>query len=203
MFGDVTETSGYCFLGEHLEFLTSGGRGWAEFYSPSGSRFIRSFDVQMNCISDDDIAYVSPPDNAEAKRTRVEPGDVLLTITGSRIGRVASVPKDFGPAYISQHVAILRLDQSKLLPEFLSFFLSLGAGGQRQIAKAQYGQTKPGLNFDQIRAFRVPVPSIESQQLFSERVANITKLKELSQRSLTELDALFVCLQHRAFQGEL
>src|SRR5690606_42101360 len=37
-------------LGEHLLFITSGSRGWAKFYSESGSRFIRSLDVRMNEI---------------------------------------------------------------------------------------------------------------------------------------------------------
>ena len=68
-------------LGEHLLFVTSGSRGWAEFYAPTGSRFIRSFDVQMNYIGDDDPVFVLPPDNAEARRTRVRANDVLLTIT--------------------------------------------------------------------------------------------------------------------------
>jgi hypothetical protein len=51
---------------------------------------------------------------------------------------------------ISQHVAILRLKPG-LLPIFLSMFLSLETGGQREIARVQYGQTKPGLNLQQIR----------------------------------------------------
>ena len=78
-------------LGDLLSFVTSGSRGWAEYYSPEGDRFIRSLDVRMNNISDEDAVFVEPPDVAEADRTRVQPGDVLLTITGSRIGR-ASAP---------------------------------------------------------------------------------------------------------------
>ena len=79
----------------------------------------------MNSISDEDAVFVEPPDNAEADRTRVIPGDVLLTITGSEIGRVATVPDRLNGAYISQHVAILRL-KAGLLPEFLSMFLFAG-----------------------------------------------------------------------------
>jgi type I restriction enzyme S subunit len=33
-------------LGGHLSFITSGGRNWARFYAPTGSRFIRSLDVE-------------------------------------------------------------------------------------------------------------------------------------------------------------
>jgi type I restriction enzyme S subunit len=190
-------------LGNHLLFVTSGSRGWAEFYAPTGKRFIRSLDVQMNHIGSDDLAFVIPPDNAEARRTRVMTEDVLLTITGSRIGRVAPVPEKLSGAYISQHVAILRVDQKRIEPTFLSFFLSFEAGGQRQIAKAQYGQTKPGLNFEQIRRFQVPVPPLSLQHDFARRVAAVEKLKGTYRTSLAKLDALFETLQYHALQGDM
>jgi type I restriction enzyme S subunit len=190
-------------LGEHLLFVTSGGRGWAEFYAPNGSRFIRSLDVRMNHIGNDDLAFVLPPDNAEARRTRVRAGDVLLTITGSRIGRVAPVPDDLSGAYVSQHVAILRADPKYIEPWFLSFFLSFEAGGQRQIAKAQYGQTKPGLNFEQIRRFQIPVPPFHLQCEFARRVVAVEGLRAAHRTSLAGMDGLLASLQHRAFKGAL
>ena len=190
-------------LGEYLRFLTSGGRGWAEFYATQGSRFIRSLDVQMNHIGNEDVVYVEPPDNAEARRTRVELGDVLLTITGSKIGRVAPVGEELAGAYVSQHVSILRLNMDALHPLFVSFFLSLDGGGQRQIAKAQYGQTKPGLNFDQIRGFEVPIPPINVQREFVRRYEVVEKLRKEQSESEGKLDSLFASLQHRAFRGEL
>lgn len=190
-------------LGDHLRFVTSGGRGWAQYYADRGSRFIRSLDVRMNHIADEDAVFVMPPDNAEARRTRVAAGDVLLTITGSRIGRVSAVPAQLDGAYISQHVAILRPDCTVLLPAFLAFFLSSNAGGQRQIARTQYGQTKPGLNFKQIRSFELPVPPLRLQEEFGRRLATIDRLRSKLDQSLARLDGLFGSLQHRAFRGEL
>lgn len=185
-------------LGDFLSFITSGSRGWADYYAAEGARFIRSLDVQMNSISDEDAVFVEPPDNAEADRTRVIPGDVLLTITGSKIGRVATVPDRLNGAYISQHVAILRL-KAGLLPEFLSMFLSLESGGQQQIARSQYGQTKPGLNLDQIREMRVPLPQVNDQQKFLEILRRTNRLRAANQEALRQAEHLFVTLLHRAF----
>ena len=183
--------------------MTSGGRGWAKFYSTKGSRFVRSLDVRVNYISSEDSVYVTPPDNAEAKRTRTSKGDVLLTITGSQIGRIAPVLQDLDGAFISQHVAILRPNMETINPFFLSLFLNLESGGQRQIAKLQYGQTKPGLNFEQIKSFQIPIPPISLQEEFVRRIESIEQLKTTHRESLAQLNALFASLQHRAFRGEL
>jgi len=203
MFGDPTTNPldlPFTELGDYLSFVTSGSRGWADYYVPKGARFIRSLDVRMNNISDDEAVFVKPPDGAEAERTRVEPGDVLLTITGSRIGRVAPVPERLGGAFISQHVAILRLKPG-ILPEFLSMFLSLAPGGQRQIARAQYGQTKPGLNLDQIREMRIPVPHINHQQRFLEVVKQVDRLRAVQREAMRQAEHLFASLLDRAFNN--
>ena len=75
--------------------------------------------------------------------------------------------------------------------------------GQRQIAMARYGQTKPALNFEQTRRFKVLVPSVALQQKFVRRLVAMEKLKAAHRASLAETDTLFASLQHHAFQGEL
>lgn len=189
-------------LGHSLCFVTSGSRGWAKYYSTSGARFVRSMDVLMNSIANEDVAFVNPPNNAEARRTVVHAGDVLLTITGS-VGRVVVAPQCLEGAYISQHVAILRLNRGRLLPTFVAHFLAADQGGQRRIAAAQYGQTKPGLNLEQIRGIEIPVPTIDLQCEFERRVWATDGLRAKHLHSLAHLDALFASLQHSAFRGEL
>jgi len=50
-----------------------------------------------------------------------------------------------------------------LLPVFLPMFMSLEAGGQQEIVRLQYGQTKPGLSLAQTREFKVLVPPLAAQ----------------------------------------
>lgn len=201
MFGDpATNPKGLPMapLGEFLSFVTSGSRGWAEHYAQEGDRFIRSLDVRMNSISDDNAVFVNAPQGAEAARTRVITDDVLLTITGSQIGRVASVTKTLSGAYISQHVAILRL-KPNIASKYLSMFLSLEMGGQREIARVQYGQTKPGLNLRQIREFVVPVPSMPLQQRFVERMEQAESIVYQQTTALQKAEAAFAALLARVF----
>jgi type I restriction enzyme S subunit len=186
-------------LGELLEFLTSGSRGWAEYYSESGDLFLRIQNVRRDQLLLDDIAFVKAPDTAEAKRTRVQAGDVLLSITAD-LGRTAVVPEGLGAAYINQHLSILRT--KALVPRFLSAYFASPAG-EHQVFGRNRQAVKAGLNFDDVRSFLIPVPPIELQHEFAERVTAVEKLKATQQASLAELDTLFASLQHRAFSGEL
>jgi type I restriction enzyme S subunit len=110
------------------------------------------------------------------------------------------VPEGIGPAFINQHLSILRT--KALVPRFLSAYLTSPVG-QRQVLGRNRQAVKAGLNFDDIRSFVVPVPPIELQRDFTRRIAAVEALKTPHQTSLTELDALFSSLQHRAFRGEL
>lgn len=187
-------------LGEMLEFLTSGSRGWASYYvDEPGSLFLRIQNVRGGELLLDDVAYVDPPDTAEARRTRVQAGDVLLSITAD-LGRTAVVPVGLGQAFINQHLSILRT--SKLDPHFLSAFLESPFGREKILGRNRQA-VKAGLNFDDVRSLGTPCPPMEMQAEFSRRVAHGRELRELHRAHLDELDSLFASLQHRAFRGEL
>ena len=196
MFKDTTAEAP---LGDQLDFLTSGSRGWARYYSESGAKFLRIQNVRNDRLSLDDLAYVDAPDSAEARRTRVQAGDVLLSITAD-LGRTAVVPEDIGRAYINQHLSILRAPE--IAPRYLSAYLS-SPSGQHGLAARNRAAVKAGLNFDDIRSLRVPLPSRAAQDDFARRAAAVDDLRARHERA-TNLDAqLFSSLQHRAFRGQL
>jgi type I restriction enzyme S subunit len=186
-------------LGEMLDFLTSGSRGWATHYTDSGDLFLRIQNVRHDELLLDDVAYVKVPKTAEARRTHVEPGDVLLSITAD-LGRTAVVPEGIRNAFINQHLSILRT--KAMVPRFLSAYFASPVG-QRQVSGRNKHAVKAGLNFDDIRSFIVPLPPLSLQREFARRVAAVDKLKTAHRASLAEMDALFASLQHRAFRGEL
>lgn len=201
VFHDMFRHDDWCrvTLGSRLEFLTSGSRGWARYYSDSGAKFLRIQNVRGGSLLLDDLAHVQVPATAEARRTSVEPGDVLLSITAD-LGRTAVVPSDFGPAHINQHLSILRAPS--LVPRYLSSYLESPAG-QRQIAGKDRSAVKSGLNFDDIRSIEIPEPPQHLQRDFSDRVGAIAGHRELAASAVALQSELFASLQSRAFRGEL
>ena len=186
-------------LGEMLEFLTSGSRGWAEYYAETGAIFLRIQNICRDLLDLNDVAYVSAPDSAEARRTEVRGGDVLLSITAD-LGRTAVVPFNIGKAHINQHLSILRT--TAVMPRYLSAFLASPAG-QREVMGRNKQGVKAGLNFDDIRSFRIPMPPRNLQQEFVARAEDVGRQLLVHYQSANELDSLFASLQHRAFRGEL
>ena len=202
MFGDPESVLGRwptAALGRLLEFMTSGSRGWAEHYAASGDLFLRIQNVRRDELLLDDVAFVRPPDTAEARRTRVLPGDVLLSITAD-LGRTAVMPVGLGPAFINQHLSILRTQA--LVPRFLSAYLTSPAGQSQVLSRNRQG-VKAGLNFDDIRSIVVPLPPMGAQDEFSRRIAAVERLKTGHRASLVGMDSLFTSLQVRAFAGAL
>lgn len=202
MFGDWSkrgDKSRLCKLGDRLDFMTSGSRGWASHYSENGDIFLRIQNVRRDHLDLGEIVYVNAPQTAEAIRTRVRPGDVLLSITAD-LGRTAVVPEGLGPAYINQHLSILR--SSKLEPRFVSAALC-SPGGQRAIQRRNREGVKVGLNFDDVRSIEIPDADRTQQRLFAQCAASVDTLMSRQIAAVAKADSLFASLQHRAFRGEL
>ena len=97
----------------------------------------------------------------------------------------------------------VKTDHSKVNEKFLVFILN-GKHGKREIAmhrKTSAGQHT--INQDGLGKINIPIPPLPLQTEFAQRIEAVEKLKATHRASLTELQALFASLQHRAFRGEL
>jgi type I restriction enzyme S subunit len=194
-------------LGDELEFLTSGSRGWAEFYAKSGDTFIRAQNLKYDRLDLTDIAYVKLPEgNTEGIRTRVQVGDVLVTITGANVTKTGIVDSDMGAAYVSQHVALCR-PRPSIRSRFLYWYLLSEAHGRRQLNEAAYGAGKPGLNLDNIKSVAISLPSPQEQAIVVERIEAALSVEQSFSESidaeLQRTNALRQSVLKQAFSGHL
>lgn len=168
---EVPEGWAWTRTGALTEFVTSGSRGWAQYYSDEGTLFLRmgnlsrdSFKLRM-----DSIQRVLPPDKTEGTRTRVAANDLLFSIT-AEIGNLGLIPEGFEEAYINQHIGLIRfmcMAQGRYIPYiFLSNF-----------CRDQYMITVSGLKnsfrLDNIQSILIPIPPV------SEQVRIVSKLDAL------------------------
>lgn len=193
-------------LGPLIELVTSGSRGWAKYYADSGFLFIRAQNINSDVLRLDDVAFVRLPNKAEGLRTRVQKNDILVTITGANVTKSALVDRDLDDAYVSQHVALVRLTDRRLAP-FLFHWIVSTAHGRKQLLESAYGQGKPGLNLDNIRDIAIALPPLSEQQEIVRRVKKLFVFGDQIEARLrqvqTRVDCLTQSLLAKAFRGEL
>ena len=147
----------------NVSTVTSGSRGWAQYYSDDGEYFIRIGNLTRGSIGFDDsnVQRVSVPLHAEGSRTMTRKGDLLFSITAF-LGSVAVVDEHHVGAFVSQHVALARLTGSSLDPNYVGYTM-LSELGQRQLKEQAYGGTKVQLSLDDIRSIALLLPPKEEQ----------------------------------------
>ncbi|QTQ83978.1 restriction endonuclease subunit S [Agrobacterium tumefaciens] len=174
-------------LGDVCDLVTSGSRGWGEYYADSGPGFVRAQNIRFGRMRLDDLAYVRPPSNSEGSRTQVYRNDLLIVITGAGVTNPALLKEDLGEAYVSQHVGLVRPSDTDL-SRWMLLCLMADAGGRGELLECAYGAGKPGLNLDNIRSLSIPLPPLAEQHRIVAKVDELMALCDQLETSLTSAD---------------
>jgi type I restriction enzyme, S subunit len=142
--------------------ITSGSRGWGDFYSDTGILFIRAQDIKTDALNLHDAARVDVPVDAEGTRSSVSEGDILVTITGANVTKSALVPALDELAFVSQHVALMKLTQPATALFVFNWIIS-PANGRKTLESWAYGAGKPGLSLEQVRSLPIALPPLAEQ----------------------------------------
>lgn len=176
-------------FGKLCELITSGSRDWAKYYSESGAKFITMGNLSRGSyvLRLENLRFVSPPKNSEGKRTKLEAGDIVISITGD-VGNLGLIPEDFGEAYINQHSCLVRLtatQKNRYVVEFL----------RTPLAKQQFNEPQRGIKnsfrLSDVDFLMMPLPPLAEQRRIVAKVDELfalcDQLKErLQQASETE-----------------
>ncbi len=184
--------------------ITSGSRGWGDFYSDTGVLFIRAQDIKTDALNFSDAARVDVPIDAEGTRSSVTEGDILVTITGANVTKSALVPALGELAFVSQHVALMKL----AMPETASFVFNWvisPANGRKTLESWAYGAGKPGLSLEQVRALPIALPPLAEQtRIVAEVDRHLSIIREVEAEvdaNLQRAQALRQATLSRAFQS--
>ena len=175
--GDVPEQWEACRLRNVVSVVTTGSRGWSSYASESGPIFMRVANLSRGSLRlrFDDEVRLSLPKTAEASRARIQPGDLLISVT-AYIGSVGVAPDDLKEAYVSQHVARCQ-PVSGCYPQWLGYVL-LSTVGQTHGRLSLYGGTKDGLSLDDVKNYPILLPPLAEQIAIVEYLKGATDESE-------------------------
>ena len=171
-------------LGHLSQFVTSGSRDWAKYYSDEGAIFVRMGNLSKDHyrLRLDQVQRVKPPVGGEGTRTRLKGGDILISITGN-VGMLGLIPDGFGEAYINQHTAMVRP-----MPEMKGRYLAelfRSPFAQGQFKEPQRG-IKNSFRLRDVTQLSIPLPPLTEQRRI---VAKVDELMALCDQLEAGLDA--------------
>lgn len=171
-------------------------------YTESGIPFISVKDITTGTLLFEKCKFISLEAHKKYfKRCNPEYLDILYTKVGATYGRPAIVNshKEFS-LYVS--VALIKPLREIINPKYLREALG-NVAVKRQADKAIKGIGVPDLHLNMIKEFLLPLPAMELQNQFAERVQLIEQQKEQAQQALQKSEDLFTSLLQKAFRGEL
>lgn len=211
MFGDpVTNPKGWKRLafGELLANIDSGWSPVCLDRSVEGEEWgVLKLGAVTKCEYKPSENKALPPDVQPNLKIEVKQGDLLFTRknTYELIAACALVKETPPRLLMSDLIFRFRLREDAPVNSSFLHQLLIYPTKRRAIQKLAGGSSSsmPNISKTKLQDTLVEAPPIDLQQKFAQRVEAIEKLKATHQKSLTELDALFASLQHRAFRGEL
>lgn len=176
--GVIPEDWSVANIGAFNPFVTSGSRGWAEYYSEFGDPFIRITNMSRKKIDLDqsNLRFVTLPKNsAEGKRTNLQNDDILISITAD-IGICSYVDESLAkPAYINQHIALVRFEDAEIFPKYVNYFLASDPVQRLFTAGSDTG-AKAGMNLEGIRSIKFAKPSADEQEAIAGALSDVDGL---------------------------
>ena len=174
-------------LGDISKLVKSGSRDWAQHYSNEGAIFVRMGNLSKNHyrLRLDHVQRVNAPNDGEGTRTRLEAGDVLISITGE-VGMLGLIPEGFGEAYINQHTALVRQ-----MPGMIGLFIAelfRSPFAQDQFNAPQRG-IKNSFRLTDVTQFVVPLPPFAEQHRIVGKVDELMALCDRQEAARTEREA--------------
>ena len=163
-----------------------------EDYRPSGVPLLRGVNVNKGRFHDDDFVFIDAEVADSLSKYEADPGDIILVHRGT-LGKIGLIPKDARyPRYLMGNSMLrIRTDASKLLPEYLYYWLSSAEGQHFVFSRAvQVGVPALPTPLKTLRELLLPVPPIHEQEQMVAVLDALDDKIELNRRMNGTLEAL-------------
>jgi type I restriction enzyme S subunit len=152
--------------------------------------YLRVANVQRNALDLREIKYINVPDE-EMPKLRLEPGDLLLCEGNSAelVGRGAIWSGEIEDCVHQNHVLRVRLDQTKLLPEFVLAIINSGHGQAYFRSKAKRTTNLASINSKEVAGLPIPLLLMDDQRKLLCELENSTSLADTKRTEAQTLRA--------------
>ncbi len=135
-------------------------------------------------------------------RKIVQTNDILISMTRPYLKGFSIVPEYLNGQIASTGFSVLRTIPEKLSPLYLNAYTKTNMFIKQLIPKMK-GANYPAVRDSDVKNVRIPLPPIELQEQFAQKVIEIENYIKEQNEELENAEQMFQSLLHHAFTGEL
>ena len=171
-------------LGELCYKITDGKHGGCSLIQGSNRYFVGAREIYDDKVHYENAPEISVDDfEKDYRRCNVEVGDFLIVNTGATIGKSAiATDKRTKHTLLQKSVALLKLNQDLLNPEFLNWCYRINT----RMYLVESSSAQPNLLLSKIKATEIYVPPIELQNQFADFVKEVDKSRFIIKSMIKE-----------------
>jgi type I restriction enzyme S subunit len=155
-----------------------------------GVNFVKSESISGSKYLNREVyAFIDYPTNIKLKRSQLQENDLLFSIAGAYLGKLAIVEAIDLPANTNQAVAILRVDKEKANVNYLYYYFSQ-IHINDYINKLSSQSSQPNLNLDLLGKLQFKNYKLETQKKIAKVLSDLDAKIELNNKINTELEAM-------------
>src|SRR5690606_30050698 len=201
MFGDPVKNEKGWEVKSGIECLKIvGGKAFkSSDYKKAGVPLIRIGTVNKGYFDHSQVVFIAKSDNFS--RYNINPGDLLMTLTGTvgkdDYGNIFMIGKQYDFYYLNQRVAKIVSDFNKL---FLMYYFKQKTV-KKELTGVSRGVRQANISNSDFFKLNVISPPIHLQEAFAKKIELINQIK--AKINAEKSHELFQSLLQRAFEGEL
>jgi len=169
-------------------------------YVDNGIPVWTMYNIKPDGFDNDKCLFITPEKFQDLKSYETKLGDIIISRAGT-VGKMCVITYA-EKAIISTNLIRLRLDKGVILPMYFSLLMNKWGPKVARLRKGSEGAFTH-MNTGILNDITLPIPPINLQNQFAERIQAIEAQKSQAQASLAKAEDLFNSLLQKAFKGEL
>ncbi|MFT5256371.1 MAG: type I restriction enzyme S subunit [Candidatus Paceibacteria bacterium] len=190
---DYHANGSYKILKKNVELKDNDDYAWMI----RSTDFEKSFKNQFKYIDEHAYNFMS--------KSKVFGNEIIMSKIGNA-GKTYLMPKIDRPISLAMNLFLIRLDESRALPQFVFRFLK-SEKGESQIKKRVKGATTKTITKDNVRNIIISYPSLETQKDIVQKLDILSletkKLEVIYTQKIADLEEMKNSVLQKAFSGQL
>lgn len=152
-------------------------------YTDTGIRVVRLQNIGIGKFIDDDKSFISESHYETIKKHSCLPGDILIGTLGDPNLRACTLPRTISIAINKADCIQMRCKETLCMKEFIVQLLNLPATN-KMASSLILGQTRGRISMGRLKTFEIPLPPLERQAKFVQKINLLRQLQIKNQLSM-------------------